>query len=32
MGGQLDVASTPGEGTVFTVRLPIHHAVGRIAS
>jgi putative PEP-CTERM system histidine kinase len=26
LGGQLDVRSEPGQGTVFTVTLPLHHA------
>jgi signal transduction histidine kinase len=24
-GGELSVASTPGQGTVFRIRLPLHH-------
>jgi len=29
MGGQLDVTSAPGLGSVFTIRLPLHHANAR---
>ena len=28
LGGSLDVCSTPGEGTTFTIRLPLHESEG----
>jgi signal transduction histidine kinase len=31
-GGQVGVDSTPGEGSKFTIRLPIDSANGRTAS